>query len=113
MQPVRQPTLADVPPPHRTAFVTAYPAFAYDTFPFASAGTSTLVEPTSLISTVVVRSMSMSLPPKLIWPLRLYSYLLSCPSFTQNLTVPLALVGSGGVKLPWPPALLLPARPPR
>ena len=37
-------------------------------FFFASSGTSTLVEPTSEIVTLVVRSMSRSLPLKLIFP---------------------------------------------
>ena len=40
----------------------------YCSFFFASSGTSILVVPTSLISTVVVRSMSMLLPPKSIEP---------------------------------------------
>src|SRR5438105_13687558 len=80
-------------------------------FPFASDGTSTFVEPTSFTSTVVVRSTSKSLPLKLMFPVRWNSYLASCPSFTQNLTLPLALETCG----PWllSPAPALPPRPPR
>src|SRR2546426_6116483 len=61
-----------------------------DSFFFAASGTSSLVLPTSLISTVVVPSMSRSFPPKLMVPCCLSSYLVSRPSFVQNLTEPLA-----------------------
>src|SRR5688500_16361090 len=78
-------------------------------FFFASSGTSSLVEPTSLISTVVVRLMSMSLLLKLILPWTLNSYLESTPSFVQNLTVPLAFSTCG----PCPPWAPWPPRPPK
>src|SRR5439155_8454682 len=71
-----------------------------DSFFFASSGTSTFVEPTSLISTVVVRSMSTSLPLKLIVPCTLNSYFASRPSLSQNFTEPLALLGVGALPLP-------------
>src|ERR1035437_329234 len=67
----------------------------YDNFFFASSGTSTLVLPASLISTVVVRSTSRVLPLKSTVPWTWNSYLVSWPSLIQNFTEPLALVMSG------------------
>src|SRR5262245_11603024 len=67
----------------------------YCTIFFAASGTSTVVFPTSLISTIVVRSTSTSLPPKLTVPRTLYSYLTSSPSLSQNFTEPLALLTLG------------------
>src|SRR5207253_2825840 len=69
-------------------------------FFFASSGTSTFVLPTSLISTVVVRSRSRSSPLKLTVPETLYSYLASWPSLIQNFTEPLAFLASGAAPPP-------------
>src|ERR1041385_7543565 len=55
-----------------------------DNFFFAASGTSTFVVPTSLSSTVVVRSWSISFPFQFTLPLTLNSYFVSAPSFTQN-----------------------------
>src|SRR4029079_3880692 len=76
---------------------------SYESFFLASSGMLIFVEPTSLISTVVVRSMSRSSPLKVIVPETLYSYLESLPSLTQNLTDPEALPGVGALPSPPPP----------
>src|SRR5437667_4557472 len=73
----------------------ALPGLGQDNLFLASGGTSTFVEPTSLISTVVVRSLSNSLRLKLTVPLTLISYLLSTASLSQNITAPLALLTVG------------------
>src|SRR4051812_22952168 len=57
-------------------------------FVFAAAGRSILVVPTSLISTVVVRSTCCSPPRPWTVPFTWYSYFETTPSFSQNLTVP-------------------------
>src|SRR5439155_13541961 len=64
----------------------------HDNFFFASSGTFTLVVPTSLTSTVEVRSTSNSLPLKSTLPVTLNSNLVSAPSLTQNFTDPLGLL---------------------
>src|SRR6187402_3350530 len=86
-------------------------------FFFASAGTTTLVEPMSLISTVVVRVASISRPgapsrpgkPGIL-PATWVSYFASTPSLIQNLAVPFRSEISGLRRSP--PALLFPPCPP-
>src|SRR5258706_5969736 len=76
-----------------------------ESFCWAASGISILVVPTSLISVVVVSSLSRSWPLKVTVPASLSSYLVRAPSLSQNLTEPLAFLGSAA--LPAPP------RPPR
>src|SRR5690606_15782727 len=72
----------------------AKPVYAPSFF-FTSSGTSTLVEPTSLISTVVVRSMLRSSPSRVVMaPEYVVWYLDTTPSFTQILMEPLAFLGA-------------------
>ena len=61
-------------------------------FLFRVAGTSIFVVPTSVISMVVSRSTSNSLPLKSALPTSLNSYLASWPSLIQNFTEPFGLV---------------------
>src|SRR5437763_1044764 len=68
----------------------------YDSFFFASSGTFTLVEPTSVISVVVVVSMSRSPLGVLTVACMWNAALERTPSLSQTLTVPLALLIWGG-----------------
>src|SRR5262249_32168133 len=70
------------PPPSGIAAIR----IIYESFFLASSGRETLVDPTSLISTVVRRLTSTSRlsSPTVILPWTLNSYLASRPSLTQN-----------------------------
>src|SRR5205823_4630617 len=70
---------------------------------FASAGISTLVEPTLLNSIVVVRSISRSSPLKFTVPWTVYFTLVRAPSLIVYAISPLGFFGAGGACPPAPP----------